>query len=45
MEPPFAIGAKKGEEPGYVFIIRDNVLIRRLKNIFNNEWSKGELLN
>ena len=45
MDKPFAIDAKKGEEPGYVFIIREKVLIRRLRTIFNNEWSKGELLN
>lgn len=44
MEPPFAMNAKKGEEPGYVFVIREGELIRRLRNIFNNEWSKGRPL-
>jgi hypothetical protein len=44
MEPPFAMHAKKGEEPGYVFIIQEEELIRRLRSIFNNEWSKGQLL-
>jgi hypothetical protein len=43
METPFAIDAKKGEEPGYVFTIRDTNLIRRLRTIFNNEWVKGDV--
>jgi hypothetical protein len=44
MEKPFAMDARKGEQPGFVFIIRDKELIRRLRNIFNNEWSKGNPL-
>jgi hypothetical protein len=42
MEKPFAFDIKDGGEPGLVFVIRDEVLIRRLKNIFNNEWAMGE---
>jgi uncharacterized membrane protein len=41
-EKPFAIDAKKGEHPGYVFIIREKELIRRLRTMFNNKWSKGD---
>jgi len=44
MEKPFAMDAKKGEQPGYVFIIREKELLRRLRTIFNNEWSKGNIL-
>ncbi len=41
MEKPFAIDAKKGEEPAYVFVLREKEIMRRLRTIFNNEWSKG----
>ncbi|UCF08275.1 MAG: hypothetical protein JSW28_00865 [Thermoplasmata archaeon] len=45
MQKPFAMGAVSGEEPGYVFIIREEQLLRRIHTIFNNEWPKGELIN
>jgi hypothetical protein len=45
MQKPFALDLKKGDQPGYVFIIREGEMIKRLRNIFNNEWSKGDLLD
>lgn len=45
MQKPFAMGAERGEEPGYVFIIKEEQLLRRIHTIFNNEWPKGEMLN
>jgi hypothetical protein len=44
MERPFILESGKEQIPGYVFSMRERGINKRLRNIFNNEWSKGEPL-